>query len=338
MSATNLAHHLTGFLTSYLPAQRGASQSTVRSYRDTFVLLLRYCRDHHDLKPEKMRLSDLPESRILEFLMHLEQERGSNIRTRNQRLAALHAFFRYVQAEEPGALLQCQKILAIPLKRHPDPGVKALTPEETRTILAQPDRNTRSGRRDAAMLSLLYDTGARVQELVDVRVRDLRLDAPAQVTLTGKGRKTRVIPLMAPTVALLKDYLEEHRLDRPEAAARTAFGHSNGTPLTRSGVRHVLNRHVQAARDKGNKLPEKISPHTLRHSKAMHLLQAGVPLVIIANILGHVDVKTTEVYAKADMEMKRKALEKVNPSPTPSTVEAPSWQTDKALLEWLKGL
>jgi site-specific recombinase XerD len=256
--------------------------------------------------------------------------------TRNYRLAALHAFFRYLQTEEPKALLQCQRILAIPLKRCPRSIVTYLPPDDLKAILAQPDLNTPEGRRDAVLLSLLYDTGARLQEIIDLSVEDVRLQSPAQIKLRGKGRKMRVVPLMEPTVQLLRAYLQERQLNLPECARHPLFFNRAGFHLSRSGIRYILQKYNTQAKANHPQLRETISPHILRHSKAMHLLQAGIPLIIIRNILGHADVKTTEIYAKADLEMKRQALEKVaHISPTQSL---PSWQTNKELLDWLKSL
>src|SRR5262249_7316420 len=206
MRPTNFSMHLTAFLTNYLPAQRTVSPNTIKAYRDAFVLLLRYCRDVRRLAPDRLNLDQIDPPLMLDFLDHLEKERRCAARTRNLRLTAVHAFFRYVQTEEPGLLLRCQRILAIPLQRCAPPPVEYLSPESLAAILRQPDLARRAGRRDAVLLSLLYDTGARVQELIDLSVRDVRLDSPAQVRLMGKGRKTRVVPLMNSTVDLLRAY------------------------------------------------------------------------------------------------------------------------------------
>jgi site-specific recombinase XerD len=299
-------------------------------------LLLRYCRDIRGIAPERLELEQINNFLVLDFLKYLEQKRQCQVSTRNYRLAAIHAFFRYLQTEEPQRLLQCQHILTIPFKRHTKPTVNYLPPEDLKTVLAQPDLNTREGRRDAVLLSLLYDTGARVQEIIDLSVRDVRLQPPAQVKLFGKGRKMRAVPIIEPTVRLLMEYLQERQLNRPECAENPLFSNRFGFRLSRSGVRYILQKYTAQVKANNPQLRESISPHVLRHSKAMHLLQAGVPLVVIRSILGHADVGTTEVYAKADLEMKRKALEKVaNVSPAPAVA---SWQTNKNLLDWLKSL
>jgi len=333
---TSLAPLLTRYLAEYLPAQRNLSVHTIRSYRDTFVLLLRYCRDHRALPPERMKVGDLTAGLVTAFLDHLEQDRQCAIATRNQRLAALHSFTRYIQAECPEAMLELQRILIIPSKRHERREVRYLSADEMTAILRQPGQDTSQGRRDTLLLSLLYDTGARAQELIDLRVRDVRLAAPAQVQLTGKGRKTRHVPLLSRTVRLLEEYFRERDLQHPGGQESPLFANRYGECLTRSGIRHILQKYTAQARAECPTIPESLSPHTLRHTKAMHLLEAGNPLVIIGNILGHADIKSTQIYAKADMKMKRQALESI------STVASPpgptTWQSNKNLLDWLKSL
>jgi site-specific recombinase XerD len=233
-------------------------------------------------------------------------------------------------------MLQCQQILAIPLQRHTQPNVGYLSKEDLVLILAQPDLRSREGRRDAVLLSVLYDTGARVQELIDLNAGDVRLDAPAQVRLMGKGRKVRAVPLMDPTVQLLRDHLRENALDRPAQASRPLFQNRQGGRFSRSGVRYVLQTHVRAARRNHPGFTQLVSPHSLRHTKGMHLLQSGVSLEIIRDFLGHVDAKTTQIYARANLEMKRRALERVAAdAPLP---KMPSWTQNKTLLEWLHSL
>jgi site-specific recombinase XerD len=336
MKPTDFSIHVTSFLSHYLAAQRNLSPNTIKAYRDVFTLLLRFCRDVQSIAPEKLRLEQVDVSFVEAFLDHLETERKSSPRTRNHRLATLHAFFRYVQAEEPAHMLQCQKILAIPLRRHARPTVAYLSKEELAEILAQPDLRTVEGRRDAVLLSVLYDTGARVQELIDLSVGDVRLDPPAQLRLLGKGRKMRAVPLMDNTVQLLRDHLQENHLDRPEQFDKPLFQNARSQRLSRSGIRYILKKYVVRARSTLPTLNRTVSPHTLRHAKGMHLLQSGISLDMIRDFLGHVDVKTTQIYARANLEMKRTALEKLtDPSPVRTL---PSWQQNKDLLDWLRSL
>lgn len=336
MRPTDFAQLLTAFLKEYLPSHRNVSPNTVLSYRDTFMLLLRYCRDVRGLAPSRIDLEQLTPSLIVNFLEHLEKVRHCKARSRNQRLAAVHSFFRYIHVERPEYMLQCQRILAIPHKRCEHPQIEHLIPEDLAIILAQPDLSVRQGRRDAVMLSLLYDTGARVQELLDLSVQDIRIEAPAQVRLTGKGRKTRSVPLMKGTVDLLKEYLQEQDLVLPNAGPVPAFRNREGKRLSRSGIRYIFLKYAAQARALRPLLRDGISPHTLRHTKAMHLLQAGNPLVVIRSILGHAQVQSTEVYARADMEMKQKALQTIaNLSLLPTT---PAWKKDPDLLDRLRNL
>ena len=336
MKPTDFSIHVTSFLTHYLAAQRNLSPNTIKAYRDVFTLLLRFCRDVRGIAPEKLRLEQIDVSLVEAFLDHLEMERKSSPPTRNHRLATLHAFFRYVQAEEPAHMVQCQRILAIPLRRHVRPTVGYLSKDELAEILAQPDMRTLEGRRDAVLLSVLYDTGARVQELIDLSVADVRLDPPAQLRLMGKGRKMRAVPLMDNTIPLVRDHLQENHLVRPEQFDKPLFQNARGQRLSRSGIRYILQKYLGRARCKVPSLNRKVSPHTLRHAKGMHLLQSGISLDMIRDFLGHVDVKTTQIYARANLEMKRSALEKItDPSPVRTI---PAWQQNKDLLDWLRSL
>jgi integrase/recombinase XerD len=336
MKPTDFAVRLTAFLGQYLPAQKNVSPNTIKAYRDAFTLLLRYCRDEEEVPPEKVTLDTLSASLVLSFLNYLGTGENCGTRTRNHRLSVLHAFFRYLQIEVPERMVQCQQILAIPFQRCARPTVNYLSTEELSEILAQPDLATDHGRRDAVMLSVLYDTGARVQELVDLSVRDVRFASPAQIRLTGKGRKTRVVPLLSGTVGLLAQYMREHRLDCPERMDSPLFFNRRGEHLSRSGVRYLLSKYTENARKAKPGLPDRITPHTMRHSKAMHLLQAGNPATVIQSILGHADIRSTDIYARADMEMKRHALEKAAKMAPLGTL--PSWQGDKGLMDWLRSL
>jgi site-specific recombinase XerD len=267
MKPTDFSIHVTSFLTHHLAAQRNLSSNTIKAYRDVFTLFLRFCRDVQGIAPERLRLEQIDVSLVESFLDHLETERKSSPRTRNHRLATLHAFFRYVQAEEPAHIFQCQKILAIPLRRHAHGTVAYLSKEELAEILAQPDLRTREGRRDAVLLSVLYDTGARVQELIDFSVGDVRLDPPPQLRLLGKGRKVRAVPLMDNTVQLLRDHLLENHLDRPEHVDKPLFQNARNQRLSRSGIRYILQKYLVRARSKLPTLNRTVSPHTLRHAK-----------------------------------------------------------------------
>ncbi|MCB1881865.1 MAG: tyrosine-type recombinase/integrase [Gammaproteobacteria bacterium] len=335
MKPTTLAMHISQFLSHYLAGQRNLSPNTIKAYRDVFVLLLRFCRDEKGIAVERLELEKIDAQLVGAFLDHLEQERHCSLRTLNQRLAVLHAFFRYVQVEEPTLLLQSQRILAIPLRRFVRHEVNYLSKDHLAALLAQPDLNRSDGRRDAVLLSVLYDTGARVQELIDLTAGDVRLEAPAQVRILGKGRKVRVVPLMENTARLLQQYIDENHLALPENYDRPLFRNKYGNQLTRAGVNYILQKHLRKVREGYPHLKQKVSPHTLRHTKAMHLIQGGISLDIVRDFLGHVDIKTTELYARANLEMKRAAIEKVSPAPVP---KIPSWKENKSLLQWLQRL
>jgi site-specific recombinase XerD len=336
MIPTDFAIRLTAFLTDYLPGQRNLSQHTVHSYRDAFALLLRFFRDQRGVVPERLCIEDLTAPVVVDFLAFLQRERHCSPRTCNQRLGALHSFFRYLQTEQPEHLAQCQRILAIPQRRYARMAVRYLSTEELGVILAQPDLKHRQGRRDAMLLTLLYHTAARCQELIDLSVRDVRLESPALVRITGKGRKTRVVPLMTNTTQLLEEYLAEMGLTSPEQVDAPLFRGRYGGRLSRSGIRYIIEKYTAKARTERQNLPQHIGPHTFRHAKAMHLLQSGNPLTVIRDILGHVDIKTTEVYARADIGMKRRALEQAVDASPPIT--RPSWQADQKLIDWLRSL
>lgn len=333
--ATDFAVCLRRFLTTHLAGLRGCSPNTIASYRDTFKLLIVYFRDDRSIPPGKLTLDRIDVAAITRFLDWLEASRGNSASTRNQRLAAISSFCTWMQTEDPARMACYQNILAIPAKKHPDPDVKHLTVEQARRLLAQPDRSTRRGRRDATLLATLYDTAARVQELADLTVRDIRLQRPAMAALTGKGRKTRHVPLMGNTAALLTAYLAEHRLDRPGHDDHPVFFNQHGTKLSRGGIAWIIGKY-QARTGDPQLTGGDLSPHTLRHSKAMHLYESGVPLPYIRDILGHVDLSTTDIYARASTEAKRKALEAAYADIV--TDDLPEWAQDRGLLDWLTNL
>lgn len=330
------AQLLTRFLAEYLPGQRNLSANTIRAYRDTFVLLLRFCRDECQLPPEELAIRHLTVPLVTSFLDHIERGRQCSAATRNQRLAGIHSFVRFVLTECPEAILDLQRILLIPSKRAERKEVRYLSADEMGAIIRAPGRETPRGRRDTVLLALLYDTGARVQELIDLRVMDIRLEPPAQIRLTGKGRKVRHVPILPNTVTLLDAYLHDSGLVPSGRQDVHVLQNRYGGPLSRSGVRHILQKHLTHARSECLTLPETASPHLLRHTKAMHLLEAGNPLVVISKILGHADIKSTEIYARADMRMKRRALASV--AGVASLPDRPTWQQDRNLLQWLKSL
>ncbi|MFN2346008.1 MAG: tyrosine-type recombinase/integrase, partial [Dermatophilaceae bacterium] len=301
---------LAKFFTDHLAGERAASPPTIASYRDAMKLLLTWFRDIEHIAPEKLRIVDIDRTRILRFLDWLQHERGVSPATRNQRLAVIKSFCRYTAIVQPDRLDQLTQVLAIRQKNTPTPELGYLTAEEVKTLLAEPGTASARALRDTALLALAYDTAARVQELCDLDIGDVRTADPMTITIRGKGSKTRYLPVMDPTARLLTDYLQR-RQPHPGLGADALFHGPNHSRLTRSGIAKPLARRVAAVRAHDpNWAPDlKVTPHTLRRTRAMHLIQAGVNLIYIRDLLGHADVSTTEIYARADAEAKRKAIE-----------------------------
>ncbi|MDR1185815.1 MAG: site-specific integrase, partial [Coriobacteriales bacterium] len=283
MKTSDLSKNLTAFFKSYLPGIRNLSANTILSYRDCFRLFLMFCRDECAIKPEKLSLDMIDDALVTRFLGWVEGERGCSVATRNQRLVAIHAFFRYVQVQEPPHFDRCQRILLIPCKKCPKPIVDHLTPEQVKELLAAPDASSPSGRRDVTLLSVLYDTGARVQELCDLRVRDIRFEYPSTATLTGKGSKIRHVPIMGNTTALLRSYMEENALMGNGRQDAILFVNQRKGRLSRGGISHILKKYAMMVFDETRKA---VTPHIVRHSKAVHLYQSGVNLIYIRDFLG----------------------------------------------------
>lgn len=327
------------YLVDYLPVQKNLSNNTILSYRNTFILLLTFMKEAKAVPPEKMAFSCLDSRCIQDFLLWLETERNCSISTRNQRLAAIHSFVKYAMFVRPEMLYDCQQILGVSYKKVPQTTIHYLTEDETRLLLAQPDTSSLKGIRDAAMLSLLYDSAARVQEFIDLNVGDLRITQPLTLTLTGKGRKTRQVPIMKGTSQLLKQYIAMSSLSGRQSSGYPLFVSHMGNRFTRPGVTHVLKKYsLQAFGSDGLTFP--VTPHILRHSKGIHMLHADINIYYIKEFLGHSDLSTTErYYVRADTEMKRKALSKMAEDiiPIPSG-EKPGWKKDSNLLNWLKSL
>jgi site-specific recombinase XerD len=335
MKPTDFSRYLTSFLSDYLPVQKNVSPNTIKSYRDTFKLFLKFCQED-GLPIEKVTMQNISDERVCRFLNWLEQERSGSISTRNLRLTAIHSFFRYAQAESPQSLYHFQKILAIPLKKKRQAIVAHLSPEGIRALLEQPNKAGTRGRRDLALMSVMYDSGARVQEVIDLVVRDFVSGASPILILTGKGNKTRRVPLMKNTASILERYVSENRLDAIHKNEYPLFTNSQHNKLTKEGVAYIIGKYAKAAHERTNFVPEKVKCHMLRHSKAVHLLQAGVNLIYIRDFLGHSDIKTTEVYVKADTELKRKALENAYPDLADSNL--PDWIENNDLMAWLTDL
>lgn len=333
MRTTDFSMHLTKFLSHYLPELKNLSPNTIASYCDTFRLLLSYYQDVEKKNIEKITLKDFTPELIDCFMLWLETSRHNSVNTRNQRLAAIHSFTKYLQTQEPRLLFNFQRILAIPVKTTERTAIQPLTKEAVSVLLRQPNTTTRQGRRDATILCLLYDTAARVQEICDLKIEDIRLDHPAHVRIYGKGRKTRTVPILPTTAKNLKNYLAEIHMLAPEKSHLPLFTNRNGQKLTRAGITYILNKYAKMASMIDSTIPPKINPHLLRHTKAMHIYESNNDLISVRDFLGHSDIKTTGIYARSSLEMKRKALEQVKNSPVH---EIPSWQRSKNMMDWLK--
>lgn len=320
------------FFTDWMVQQRNASQHTIKSYRDTWRLFLRFVAARCGKPVVRLTLSELTAAEVIAFLHHLEEDCGDTIGTRNCRLAAVRSFFGFVATREPELMAQCAEVMNVPTKKAPIRAPDYLEPEEVQAILAQPDRSTLIGQRDHALLSFLYNTGARIQEALDLCAQAIRFEAPACVRLYGKGRKERISPLWPETVALLRSLLER----TPRLANEPIFVNRYGNPLSASGVRFKLADYVRAAEKTVPTLAAKhVTPHSFRHATAVHLVAAGVDVTVIRSWLGHVSLETTNHYAQANLETKRKALERVE---KPKTGSPPSWRRDQSVLDWLDTL
>ena len=330
----DLAPWVTPFCVPHLAAERNVSPPTATAYRDALKLRLRFAAGFHGRPVARLTLDALSPEAILAFLDHLETARHTAVRTRNARLAAIHAFFRFVLDREPTLAALCHRVLALPLKKTLRPRLGALSAAEVAHLLAQIDRGSPAGERDYLLLALLYDTGARIQELLDVTPRDFRCLPPAYVRLVGKGRRERLCPLLPQSARLVTRFLQQQgrALDDGQPLLRNR----GGARLTRHGARSLLRKSLARA---GASMPSLtrpgISPHTLRHAKGLHLLEAGVPLVTIKDFLGHADVRSTEMYVEAPLEMKRTALDQAG-SPCRPGRGRPRLAPD--LLAWLEAL
>lgn len=324
---------LHSFFHEWLVEQRNASHRTVLAYRDAWRLFLRFVSARQRKAVAVLCLEDLAGSEVLAFLQHIEKERKATIRTRNCRLAAIRSFFSFVADREPLAAQHCAEVLRMPFKKAPKRAMCYMESSEVSALLSQPDRRKAEGQRDHALLSFLYNTGARIQEALDLRPQDMHLQSPHHVTLMGKGRKERISPIWPETAELLAALLRRH----PRQADEPLFVNRYREPLTASGFRFRLRQYVKAAAGQTPTLSRKrITPHVFRHSTAVGLLAAGVDVTVIRSWLGHAHLDTTNLYAQASLEMKRKALERVDGKLRPA--KPPRWKRDADLLAWLDSL
>jgi len=328
-----IAKFIKRFFSHYLPVQKGLAVNTILAYRDAIKLLLCYAADTLHKNIEELCVEEIDESLMLHFLDHLENTRSCSARTRNARLAAIRALFSFIVREEPSLLLHCQMIRSIPIKRTQHKTVDYLEENETQALLDAVDLNSRSAVRDKALLLLLYNTGARVSEIVGLKVANLRLNGTAQIKLLGKGNKYRSCPLWDETVEALEAYIKQRTAK--DQADHQLFLNANGVPITRFGVRHIIGKYAATAKSQCPSIAAKtVTPHTIRHTTAMHLLRSGNDINMVSYWLGHADINTTHIYLEIDMEMKWQMLQKAGP---PHVKKPLSWQRPD-VLQWLNAL
>lgn len=333
MHKKELSSYISSFFTEYLGNEAGLSINTIKSYRDAFILFFRFLEESRICKISKLKMNVLNADNVSGFLDWLEQSRGCSISSRNQRLAALKAFCNYVALKNPEDTALCQGVLKIRIKKAPQKSVEYLSVEGVEFLLKKLDKRSNQGIRDLAMIALMYESGCRVQELIDLRVGDIAFRSPNTVTITGKGKKTRVIPISANAADIIKAYLNSVSITDK---AQSVFLNIYDKPLSRSGVSYILDKYAGLARKERPELyPPKLHPHILRHSKAMHLLENGVNLIYIRDFLGHSSVTTTEIYARCNPELKRKYIQQASNLITES-VEEYSESEKKTLIEWLR--
>lgn len=324
---------ITSFFADHLPNVAGCSENTIKSYRDTFVLLFKFADIRHLCPRGRIGINLFYKENILSFLEWLESDRNAGISTRNQRLAALKSFSRYVSSRSVEYIDIFQQILDIKPKKNISKTVDYLTVDAVSLLLKQPCAATRNGIRDMALLSLLYESGCRVQEIIDIQFGSLSLVHPATITVIGKGKKMRVIPISPNAASIIGSYVEKHHIINPQ---QNLFYNNRGEPLTRSGVSYILRKYTNMARQECPGLfGANIHPHVLRHSKAMHLLESGVNLIYIRDFLGHSSVTTTEIYARSNPEIKRRFLEEAALD-IDQSISRFSEKEKQTLLDWLK--
>jgi len=326
-----LPAYLQRFFTDRLGLQLKASPNTILSYRDTFRLLLKYSADRLGRSPTELNVIDVDAELIGQFLTEIESKRGNSARSRNTRLSAIRSFFKYVAGNEPQLLHHCQRVLAMPAKRHEKRAIDYLSRDEIEAVIAAPDLTTWHGRRDRALLVLALQTGLRVSELINLNCGDILLGAGAHVRCIGKGRKERATPIRKDSLRVLRDWLAE----RAAAEDDPVFTSNRDARLSRDAVEQIVRKHVRTAADQCPTLKKKrVTPHVLRHSAAMQLLQNGVDRTVIALWLGHESVETTQMYIHADIQLKEKAMAKTRP------VKAPPgrYRPDDKLLAFLEAL
>lgn len=335
MKSTDFATLLSRYFTRYLPNERGSSPQTIDAYRNAFILYLDYMESACGIKPEKMSVKDYTRESILGYLSWLETERGNSVTTRNYRLAAMKGFVHYLKYEFPDYMEEYQRILGIPIKKTEQKEISYMKTEGVELLVSQIDINATNGLRDYVILLLLYTTGIRVSELINIKVRDISLTEPYTIKIHGKGNKGRYVPLMKTAVPHIKKYLAYMRYDNEAKYEEYLFKNHMKAQFTRQGINYVLKKYADKARILNPTLiPNDLTAHKMRHTTAMELLTSGVDLMYIRDLLGHSSVTTTEIYARTDANLKRKAIEAASREILPP--EEAAWDNNASLKEWLK--
>ena len=336
---TDMAMLLKDFFETYLLKERGVSNHTIRSYSATFQSLYAFFKDNKGIRANKLFVKDLSRRSINDYLNWLEMEKGNKVSTRNSRLASVKAFCHYAQYKDFKNLARWQDILSIKSKKADMPYMSFLTQEGMKTLLSEVPTDTIQGRRHLAILAFLYDTGARANELISFSAHNLNLTKPYHVILSGKGRKKRIVPIHEKLVLILKAYMKDANIELNNISKQPLFVNVHGRKLTSAGLTHIIMMYADKVRENFPALmPKRLSPHSFRHSKATHLLQAGMNIIYVRDFLGHSSVKTTETYVRMDSEQKRKALEAAATDIVPQSQTIEVWNDDEKLLNWLKGL
>lgn len=336
---TDMAMLLKDFFETYLLKERGVSNHTIRSYSATFQSLYAFFKDNKGIRANKLFVKDLSRRSINDYLNWLEMEKGNKVPTRNSRLASVKAFCHYAQYKDFKNLARWQDILSIKSKKADMPYMSFLTQEGMKTLLSEVPTDTIQGRRHLAILAFLYDTGARANELISFSAHNLNLTKPYHVILSGKGRKKRIVPIHEKLVLILKAYMKDANIELNNISKQPLFVNAYGRKLTSAGLTHIIMMYADKVRENFPALmPKRLSPHSFRHSKATHLLQAGMNIIYVRDFLGHSSVKTTETYVRMDSEQKRKALEAAAADIVPQSQTIEVWNDDEKLLNWLKGL
>lgn len=337
MKVTDFASALNRYFNDYLVNDRGSSPRTIETYRYSFIQLLEYLEERKGIRPERICINDISRDNILSFLLWLEESRKVSTATRNQRLATFRCFATFLKYERPEYIEAATQIQGIKPKKSLGKEISYLKPKGIKLLLSQIELTNIHGRRDYTMIYVMYTTGVRVSELISIRGCDISLSNPKTIIIHGKGRKVRHVPIVKQTAPILERYLKENKCLLPQRLEEYIFLNHSGEMFTRQGVNYMISKYAQMARTVDPSLiPQDCSPHKIRHSSAMALVEEGVDLIIIRDLLGHSSVQTTEIYAKVSSARQRRAIEAASKEIVPE--EDALWENSTSIKDWLKGL